>query len=89
MGCGASDTIIDIAYCGGCGWSGLANQVAAAIRNKLPKAVIDCRPEDGYTGQLVVSLILKNNEKVKVYSGDKKTSIEQVNKIVDDTIAYY
>ena len=90
MGCtGSSDVVIEVAYCGGCGWSSTANQVAAAIKDKLPKAVIDCRPEEGYTGLLEVYLISKANTKVKVYSGDKKTTNEKLSEVVERTVKEY
>lgn len=90
MGCtGSSDVVVEIAYCGGCGWSSTANQVASAIRSRLPKAVIDCRPEDGYTGLLEISLISKAGTKTKVYSGDKKTTTEKLAEVVEQTIKEY
>lgn len=50
MGCGESsikqNVVIEVAYCGSCGWSMTAKKVADAIKKQLPSAVIDCRPEN-------------------------------------------
>ena len=54
MGCGnvKENIIIEVTYCGGCGWSIPAKKVCDAIKTKLPKGTIDCRPEDVFTGIL-------------------------------------
>ena len=39
-----SNIVIDIAYCGGCGWSLIAKQLCDSVKKKLPSAMIDCRP---------------------------------------------
>ncbi len=59
MGCSSAkqNVIIEVAYCGGCGWSIPAKRVCETIKGKIPMAVIDCRPEENFTGTLVVSLI--------------------------------
>ena len=48
MGCGATSTkqniIIEVTYCGGCGWTLPARRVCDAIKTRLPHSVIDCRP---------------------------------------------
>lgn len=46
MGCSSAkeNIIIEVAYCGGCGWSIPAKKVCEAIKNKLPRSTIDCRP---------------------------------------------
>ena len=38
--------VIEIAYCGGCGWSLLAKKLLDSIKKKLPQSLIDCRPEN-------------------------------------------
>lgn len=50
MGCSESSVkeniVIEVAYCGSCGWGLPAKKVCDAIRAQLPSAVIDCRPEN-------------------------------------------
>jgi hypothetical protein len=44
--------VIDVSYCGGCGWAKIAQKICESIRLEIPQAIIDCRPEDNYTGSL-------------------------------------
>ena len=46
MGCSSTkeNIVIEVSYCGGCGWSVPAKKVCDAIKAKIPKSVIDCRP---------------------------------------------
>jgi hypothetical protein len=83
MGCGSvkQNVIIEVAYCGGCGWSLPAKKVCDAIKQKLPLSVIDCRPEEVFTGVLEVNLLLENKEKRAVYKGDKETVLANVEQI--------
>jgi hypothetical protein len=39
------NVVVEVAYCGGCGWSIPAKKMCESIKTKIPKAVIDCRPE--------------------------------------------
>ena len=59
MGCGTvkANVVIEVAYCGGVGWSLPAKKVCEEIRRRIPRAVLDCRPEDVVTGVLTVGLI--------------------------------
>lgn len=50
--------VIEIAYCGGCGWSLLAKKLTDALKKKLPSSLIDCRPENEYTGVLKINFVL-------------------------------
>lgn len=54
--------VIDIAYCGGCGWSLLAKKLCDSTKKKIPGALIDCRPENEYTGVLKVSFVLDKDK---------------------------
>lgn len=60
MGCTASkqNIIIEVTYCGGCGWTVPARKVCEAIKQRLPMSVIDCRPEEVFTGVLEVNLLI-------------------------------
>ena len=48
MGCTDSqvkeNVIVEISYCGGCGWTLPAKNVCDAIKKQIPSAVIDCKP---------------------------------------------
>ena len=66
MGCGDSkdsSVIVEVAYCGSCGWGLIAKKVCDAIRVQLPKAVIDCRPENDFTGLIRISVMASKNDK--------------------------
>ena len=81
MGCGTvkENIIIEVTYCGGCGWTLPARKVCEAIKNKLPTSVIDCRPEEVFTGVLEINLLVgekgSKKEKKFVYKGEKDTVI--------------
>jgi predicted Rdx family selenoprotein len=47
MGCSSNkeNVIIEVTYCGGCGWTLPAKRVCESIKKRLPKSVLDCRPE--------------------------------------------
>lgn len=67
MGCSDSSAkeniIIEVAYCGSCGWSVPAKKLCDSINKELPSAVIDCRPENEYTGVMKVTLIIDRRDK--------------------------
>lgn len=67
MGCESSkqNIVIEVSYCGGCGWSGPARKVCDAIKAKLPKSVIDCRPLEVFTGVLEVNLLIGEPNETK------------------------
>ena len=50
--------VIEVSYCGGCGWTVPARRVCDAIKTNLPLSVIDCRPEEVFTGVLEVNLLI-------------------------------
>ena len=93
MGCESTreNVIIEVSYCGGCGWTVPARKVCDAIKTKLPKSVIDCRPEEVFTGVLEVNLLTGEQkgakEKKLVYKGDKEAvlkSVEDISKSVEE-----
>jgi hypothetical protein len=47
MGCGSikENVVVEVVYCGGVGWSVPAKKVCEGIKAKMPKCLIDCRPE--------------------------------------------
>lgn len=63
--------VIDVAYCGGCGWSLLAKKLTDALKKKIPSCLIDCRPENEYTGVVKISFVLGKDSK-EVYKGNKE-----------------
>ena len=73
MGCGTvrENVVIEVAYCGGVGWSVPAKKVCEEIKRRIPRAVLDCRPEETVTGVLEVSLIPEGEPKKQVYRGSK------------------
>lgn len=60
MGCSAikDNVVIEVSYCGGCGWSIPAKKVCDAIIKKMPKSTVDCKPEESYTGVMKISLVI-------------------------------
>lgn len=68
---GKPNVIIEISYCGGCGWTKTAQKLCQAIKTQLPEAIIDCKPEDKYTGLLEASIIVDKVKHKKIYSGNK------------------
>lgn len=93
MGCSESSVkeniVIEVAYCGSCGWGLPAKKVCDAIRAQLPSAVIDCRPENEFTGVLKVTLITNKKERNEVYKGDKDATNKSIEKIATDTVTVY
>lgn len=93
MGCSESgvkeNVIIEVAYCGSCGWSLPAKKVCDAIKKQLPNAVIDCRPENEFTGVLTVTLIENRKDRKEVFRGDKDSINSGVDKIAEETVAAY
>lgn len=73
MGCSDSkqNLIIEIAYCGSCGWSMVAKKLCDNIQQRLPRAVIDCRPENSYTGTIEATIIVEKRERKRVFKGGK------------------
>ena len=67
MGCGDSsareNVVIEVAYCGSCGWSSLAKRLCDEVKKQLPKAIIDCRPEAEYTGVVKTTLIYDGRQR--------------------------
>lgn len=67
MGCVDSsdkeNVIIEVAYCGSCGWAIPAKKLCDRIKAELPKAVIDCRPENEYTGLIKATLIVDRKDR--------------------------
>ena len=87
MGCSATvkeNIIIEVTYCGGCGWTLPARRICDSIKQRLPHCVIDCRPEEVFTGVLEVNFLIgEGSEKVKrqIFKGDKDTVMEKVEDI--------
>lgn len=86
MGCSAAkeNIVIEVTYCGGCGWTIPARKVCEAIKQRLPTAVIDCRPEEVFTGVLEVNLLVGDQapkEKKFVFKGDKDTVLANAESI--------
>lgn len=83
MGCSSvkENVVVEVVYCGGVGWSVPAKKVCEGIKAKLPKCLIDCRPEDVFTGVLEVNLLLDRNDRRPVFKGDKETVLASVDRI--------
>ena len=81
--------IIDIAYCGGVGWTGIAKKLCDRIQQRLPRATIDCRPETNFTGNLEATLIIDRREKRKVYKGDKEETVSKLEEIAQKVVEAY
>ena len=93
MGCSSvnkPNVIIEVTYCGGCGWTLPARKVCDSIKQRLPHSVIDCKPEEVFTGALeIVFLIGDGPEKTKrqIFKGDKETvmgSVEDISAQVEE-----
>jgi len=67
MGCSSTkeNIVIEVSYCGGCGWSVPAKKVCDAIKAKIPKSVIDCRPLEVFTGILEINLLIGESNSAK------------------------
>ena len=91
MGAGGAKehVIIEISYCGGCGWTKVVQQLCDSVRAQLPKATIDCRPEDKFTGVLEASLIINKAKKKKIFTGDKEKASKSMQKITQDIVQAY
>jgi hypothetical protein len=96
MGCNGSkqEIVIEITYCGGCGWSVPVRKVCEAIRVKLPHSLIDCKPLEEFTGVLEVHLLSEgvNGEKERrfVYKGTKdavSADVENIGQKVEEIYA--
>lgn len=86
MGCSSTsqNLVIEVTYCGGCGWTLPARKVCDAIRTRLPRSVIDCRPEEVFTGVLEVNLLVGEkgqSQKQSIYRGDKEAVLANVEAI--------
>jgi len=46
MGCADSkqNIVIEVSYCGSCGWSTAAKILCEAIKERLNDAILDCKP---------------------------------------------
>lgn len=75
------NVVVEVVYCGGVGWSVPAKKVCEGIKAKLPKCLIDCRPEDVFTGVLEVNLLVDRNDRRPVFKGDKETVLASIDKI--------
>lgn len=90
MGCNATkqNIVIEVTYCGGCGWTIPVRKLCDAIKQQLPTSVIDCRPEQDFTGVLEVNLLIGDEgkkEKKFIWKGDKEAvlaGIESISKQV-------
>ena len=91
MGCASfkENVIIEVAYCGGVGWSIPAKKVCESIKARLPKALIDCRPEEVFTGVMEINLLVENSQKRQVYRGDKDTVMKSIEAIADEVERAY
>ncbi len=85
--------MIEVSYCGGCGWSVPARKVCDAIKAKLPKSVIDCRPEEVFTGVLEVHLLIGETNTAKekrfIYRGNKDTVLADIENITQKVEEVY